>query len=153
MAIPRGGFKSGAAGITAPGGAFSYLAPGSGVLWGDPGTGDYPQFYAGMFLIDTGYDDPVLWTAGVDCAEVYAARVYAKTGVASPSVPADTYLGKWNIAATPVWQSKFWALPTSNTNTQRRILIQCEVYLSEPVSIADGSYQRLDSVDWSLYRV
>lgn len=149
MAFPRGGFAAGAAGISSPGGAYSYAATPA---WA-PGAGGYPQFYAGTFFIDTGYDDPVLWTTGVQAAEVYAARVYAASGVASPAPAAGTYTGKWRIAATPVWEAKFWATPHSNTTTQKRVLIQCDVYLSEPLSLSDGAFQRVDSVAWSLYRI
>lgn len=141
MAIPQGGFSAGAAGITSPGGAYAYSA-GAG----------YPHYFAGQFFIDTGYDDPVLWTTGVDAAEVYGARVYAKTGTISPAPGASVYTGRWHIVAHPVWDAKFWTSPTP-VATQQRIFIRCDAYLLEPVSEADGSYQRLDSVDWSLYRV
>lgn len=141
MAIPKGGFKSAAAGVSYPGGAFSYLA-----------NIGFPLYFGGTFFIDTGYDDPVLWTEGVEAAEVYGARVYATLSSVSPAVAADTYLGKWSLIATPVWQSKHWALPTTNA-FQPRILIQCDAYLSEPVSEAANSWQRVTEVDWSLYRL
>jgi hypothetical protein len=142
MAIPDGGFKGGAAGITPPGGGYSYLA---GLL--------LPHYFAGIFFIDTGYDDPVLWTAGVQAAEVYGARVYATAGTIAPAQAAGVYTGKWHIEATPVWQSKFWVSPHGNTTTQKRILIKCECYLLEPVSTTASAWQRLESADWSLYRL
>lgn len=141
MAIGQGGFVQASSSPTGTG-SYSYAA----------GT-TQSMFYAGTFFIDTGYDDPVLWTVGVDCAEVYAARVYANHGTVSPAQAPDTYLGKWNIVATPVWSTKFWGLPTTNTPIQKRVLIRCDVYLSEPVSNNAGDYQVLDTVDWSLYRV
>lgn len=143
MALPEGGFVVGGAGITAPGGAYTYA-----------GGATYPQYYAGTFFIDTGYDDPVTWTSGVDCAEVYGGRVYAVTStnvVGSPE--AGTYLGKWDIAVTPVWEAKQWATPHSNTSLQRRVWLMCEVFYREPLSTASGNSYRLDSVNWSLYRL
>lgn len=142
MAIPDGLFTLTGAGISSPGGAFSYLA----------GTVQ-AQYFAGHFFIDSGYDDPVIWTTGVDAAEVYGARVYGKTSTHSPAQAAGTFLGKWNIVATPMWQAKHWATPHSNVLTQARVIIKCEIYLSEPVDTTAGAYQRLETVDWSLYRV
>lgn len=142
MAIPQGNFTNGGAGITSPGGAIAYQ---SGVA--------FPQYFAGTFFIDTGYDDPVLWTTGVDAAEVYGARVYIATDTHSPAQAAGTYLGKWNVVATPVWQAKHWAYPHSNTPKQKRLLIKCDVYLTEPVDTSAGAYQRGETCDWSLYRI
>lgn len=141
MAIPQGGFLTSAAGITGPGGAYSYVAAAG-----------YPHYFAGSFFIDTGYDDPVLWTTGVEAAEVYGARVYGATGIISPNPGGSVYVGKWNVVATPVWQDKFYTSPAPNQR-QQRILIRCDCYLLEPVSEVNGSYQRLDSVNWSLYRI
>lgn len=143
MAIPQGGFSLGAAGITSPGGAYAYGANSA-----------FPHYFAGIFFIDTGYDDPVQWTTGVDAAEIYGARVYANSGTHSPAgAPAGTYLGKWHLVAEPVWQSKFYVTPHANNIQQRRVLIRVDAYLLEPISEANNSYQRLDTVDWSLYRL
>ena len=142
MALPQGLFTLGGAGITSPGGAYTYDA--GAVL---------PQYFAGSFFIDTGYDDPVTWTTGVEAAEVYGGRVYGATGTAIPAGSAGDYAGRWQLKVTPVWSSKFWFLPHSNTINQKRIYLMCDVYLMEPVSTADGAYQRLETVNWSLYRL
>jgi hypothetical protein len=142
MAIPQGAFQLYPTGMGfTKGGAYGYLA----------GTVQ-SMYYAGTFFIDTGYDDPVTWTAGTECAEIYNARVYGASGNYNPSAGAGTYVGKWNINATPVWSSKFWQAPHSNTSGQQRVLIKCDVWLSEPVSTASGAWQRLDSVAWTLYK-
>lgn len=143
MALAQGAFMPGTAGITAPGGAYSYKSFVS-----------YPQYYGGTFFIDTGYDDPVLWSTGVDAAEVYQARVYANSiSYFGGSAAATTYDGKWHVVPTPVWTARMWTPPHGNINTQNRILIACDVYLSEPLSLTNGSWQRLETVNWSLYRV
>lgn len=142
MALPNGSFSLNAAGISGAGGAFTY----------DAGS-VRPQYYAGTFFIDTGYDDPVVWTTGVDAAEVYQGRVYASSGTHFVGQPAGTYTGKWLIAATPVWTAKHWAVPHSNQMTQQRIWLKCDVYLTEPFSTSSGTWFRMDAVDWSLYRV
>jgi hypothetical protein len=142
MAIPQGNFTNGGAGITSPGGAIAYEA---GV--------DFPQYFAGTFYIDTGYDDPVLWTTGVDAADVYGARVYIITSTHSPAQAAGTYIGSWNVVATPMWKAKHWALPHSNTPTQARVFIKCDCYVSEPVDKGAGAFQRAETDNWSLYRI
>lgn len=113
----------------------------------------HAAYFAGTFFIDTGYDDPVLWLSGADPAEMYAGRVYGTDSFVSPAVAATTFLADWNIVATPVWAAKHYATPHSNTLTQRRIYLKCDVWVSNPVSTADGSFQRLNNVAWSLYRV
>jgi hypothetical protein len=142
MALPPGLFSLAGAGITSPGGAFSY-SPGL-VL---------PNYYGGTFFIDTGYDDPGAWTAGLEAAEIYGARVYGASGTHSPAQPAGTYTGKWQIVASPVWSSKFWATPHTNTTGQQRVLIQCDAWLAEPVDTGAGAYQRVETVAWTLYRL
>lgn len=142
MALPDGLFTLGGAGITSPGGAFSYQ---DGLV--------LPNYMAGTFFIDTGYDDPGAWANGLECAEIYGARVYAATGTVSPAVAAGVYTGKWQLVATPVWSSKFWALPHSNTIGQQRVLIKVDAFLAEPVGISAGNWQRIESVDWTLYRL
>lgn len=142
MAIPQGLFLlGGGGGLPNPGGAFTYRA----------GTVQ-PEYFAGTFFIDTGYDDPVAWTSGQPAAELYGARVYGASGVHSPAVGAANPAGKWLVNATPVWSSHFFELPHSNTTQQQRVYIRCDCYLSDPVGTALGDYQRLDSVAWTLYR-
>lgn len=143
MAIPTGLFLLGGAGLSSPGGAFSYLEATV-----------QPNYFAGTFFIDTGYDDPGSWYAGLQAAEIYGARVYGATGTISPSGPgAGTYTGRWQITASPVWSSKFYVVPHSNPIGQQRVLIRCDAWLCEPISTAVGAYQRLESVDWTLYRL
>lgn len=142
MAIPQGLFTLAGAGITNPGGAYSYLE-----------LTDLPFYYGGTFLIDTGYDDPGAWNAGLEAAEIYGARVYGAGGAHDPALGAGTYVGKWMINSTPVWSSKFWETPHSNTVNQQRVLIKCECWLAEPASKAAGYWNRLDTVDWTLYRL
>jgi hypothetical protein len=142
MALPQGLYTPAGAGVAAPGGAYSYLA----------GT-NLTQYFAGVFLIDTGYDDPGSWTAGLEAAEIYGARVYGASGVHNPALGAGVYAGKWMINAVPVWSSKFWETPHGNTIGQQRVLIKCEVWVAEPAQKTDGSYMRLDTVDWTLYRL
>jgi hypothetical protein len=142
MALPTGLFTMSGAGITASGGAYSY-EPGS-VL---------PNYFAGTFFIDTGYDDPGAWAAGLEAAEIYGARAYGASGTISPGLGAGTYTGKWQITASAVWSSKFWVTPHGNTIPQQRVFIKCDVWLAEPVSLSPGAWQRLESVDWTLYRL
>lgn len=141
MAIPNGAFD--AVGTMGSGiGTYSYQAGAA-----------YPHYFAGTFFIDTGYDDPVIWTTGVDAAEVYAARVYGASGSIGPSASPGTFAGDWRIEASPVWVAKFYVTPAPAGSTQARILIKCDVYLASPVSTAAGAYQILNSVNWSLYRI
>lgn len=142
MALPQGIFWLAGAGITSPGGAHSYAA---GLV--------LPNYYAGTFFIDTGYDDPGSWTAGLEAAEVYGARVYGATGTHSPAEAAGVYTGKWQVIPTPVWSSKFWAFPHSNPIGQQRVLIKCECWLAEPVSTGIDAWQRMETCDWTLYRL
>jgi hypothetical protein len=145
MALPQGIFNVSGAGISAPGGAYAY---GPGVV--------SPNYYAGTFFIDTGYDDPGAWTAGLEAAEIYGARVYGASSFvhwASGSHGAGEYVGKWQIQASAVWSSKFWIAPTGNVTPQQRVFIKVDVWLSEPLDTLAGSYQRLDSVQWTLYRL
>ncbi len=114
----------------------------------DPG-----EMFAGEFIIDTGYDDPVSWTVGVQAAEVYAARVYPKTGIVSaPGPGASQFAAAWRIAATPVWSINLYQVPAVGVRLQR-VLIACTAYARGPWSAASGQWQELTSVDWTLYRV
>lgn len=141
MAIPQGAFDP--VGTTGTGtGTYTYQAD---VL--------FAHYFAGAFFIDTGYDDPVLWSSGVEAAEVYGARVYGTSGTIFPSAAGGAYSGDWRIVATPVWVSKFYVSPSSEPVTQRRIWIRCDCYLTNPISVSAGAYQRLNTVEWTLYRV
>lgn len=142
MAVPRGAFTTGGAQVTAPGGAFAYAAGAS-----------YPQYYAGTFFIDTGYDDPVLWTSGVDAAEIYGARVYGTAGAMSSSPAAGTLMAEWRLTATPMWAAKLYVTPHSIEPTQRRVHIQVDAYLVTPYTSAATHWYRLNNVNWSLYRL
>lgn len=141
MALPPGGFSPGSAGIGGGGGAYGYVA-GAG----------YPEYFAGSFFIDTGYDDPVAWTTGVDAAEIYGARVYGASGTINPDPGAGVYVGGWRVQASPCWETAFFTAPAANARAQR-VFIKCDVYVHAPVSTAINAWQRLESVNWSLYRV
>ena len=110
------------------------------------------EYFAGEFTIDTGYDDPVAWTAGVQAAEIYGARVYGRTGTIYPSPGSNVHMGEWRIEANPIWSNSFYTYPSAGVQSSR-VLIRCRAWIANPVSIANNSWQRLDTVDWSLYRV
>lgn len=143
MALPIGTFNY-ASGVstygTAEGGLFTY-APGNART----------EYFAGEFTIDTGYDDPVAWTLGVQAAELYSARVYGRTGTIYPDPGSGIYMGDWRIEATPVWSNSFYTNPVPSVQSSR-VYIRCRAWLANPVSNAEGSWQRLDTVDWTLYR-
>ena len=55
------------------------------------------------FFIDTGDDDPVLWTTGVDAAELYGARVYAQSMPRTFDINIRLSESSFILLALPAW--------------------------------------------------
>lgn len=140
MAVPLGNFYSGVAGIAAPGGAFTY---GAGL--------SRPRYFGGTFIIDTGYDDPTGYSATAPAAELYLARVYSRGITINPAVSTGVAQGDWVVEAVPSWGTSH-VQGTAVGSNGRRVYLVCRAFLLNPVSNAEGSYQRINSVDWALFR-
>ena len=115
---------------------------------GSPTTGDY---FAGEFFIDTGYNDPVDFTGGVQGAELYIARVYGKSGNHIPSRGASGYVNLWRIESTVLFGAAFYETPAT-AEALRRVYIRCRAYASNPAVTSAGSWSLLNVIEWALYR-
>ena len=115
-------------------------------------TGWWIGHYAGEFFINTGFDDPVPHTPGLEGAEVWGARVYSRISYLRGNIlPNGAATGSWRIKATPLWSAQHYvAIPGTPVN---RVIIHCEVWLSEPPNTSDGMWYSLNEVAWTLYRL
>lgn len=115
--------------------------------------GDEGDLYAGDFFIDTGYNDPVDYPAGVQGAEIYGARVYYGGGIISGSPPAGSSTGQWRLKGTPVWTATGTVLPGTQT-VSRRIFIHVEAWVKGAFRRGTvNGWEMLTAVSWSLYRL
>ena len=106
--------------------------------------------YAGRFIIDTGYDDPGGFGAGLVAAEIYGARGSPRNSLMLPSRPGGSPAGRWAMSLTPVWASNHFVVPGGPAQLGRIFLI------SEAFYDPDGSpatWVALTRVSWSIYRL